>query len=107
MAALRRAAPVAADRGVTLLLENLNTRVDHPGHFLDRTPEALDIIDEVGDASVRVLFDLYHAVVMDESPAEVLAAGSIASRTCRSRTCPGATSRAPAASTGPPSWAGW
>ena len=74
VAALRRAAPVAADRGVTLLLENLNTRVDHPGHFLDRTSEALDIIDEVGDASVRLLFDLYHAVVMDESPAEVLAA---------------------------------
>ncbi len=73
VAALRRAAPIANGEGVMLLLENLNTRVDHPGHYLDRTPEALDIIDEVDDPSVRLLFDLYHAVVMDESPAEVLA----------------------------------
>lgn len=70
--ALRRAGPIGAGHGVTLLLENLNSRVDHVGHYLDRTPEALDIIDEVGDPSVRLLFDLYHAEVMDESIGEIL-----------------------------------
>ena len=70
--ALRRAAPIAQQFGVTLVLENLNTRVDHVGYFLDRTTEALDIIDEVDHQSVRMLYDLYHSVVMDESPAEVL-----------------------------------
>ena len=70
--ALRRAAPIAEQFGVTLLLENLNSRVDHVGYFLDRTPEALDIIDEVGNRSVKLLYDLYHSFVMDESPAEVL-----------------------------------
>lgn len=70
--ALRRAAPIAEQFGVTLVLENLNTRVDHVGYFLDRTPEALSIIDEVDNRSVRMLYDLYHSFVMDESPAEVL-----------------------------------
>jgi hydroxypyruvate isomerase len=64
--ALRRAAPLAAARGVTLLLEVLNTRVDHPGHFLDSTAEGLGIVEEVEAANVRLLYDLYHAAVMGE-----------------------------------------
>ena len=72
--ALRRAAPIASSVGVRLLLEPLNTRVDHPGYFLDSTAEALDVIQDVGDPSVRLLYDLYHSVVMGEEPKQVLAA---------------------------------
>jgi len=71
--ALRLVAPIAEDHGVVLLLENLNSRVDHVGHFLDRTPETLDIVDAVDHRAVRMLFDLYHAAVMDEVTATVLA----------------------------------
>jgi hydroxypyruvate isomerase len=70
--ALSEAAPVAEDLGVVLVLENLNSRVDHVGHFLDRSDEALDIIDEVGSPALRMLYDLYHSVVMDEDPATVI-----------------------------------
>lgn len=70
--ALSQAAPIAEDLGVVLILENLNSRVDHTGHFLDHTSEALDIIDEVGSPAVRMLYDLYHSVVMDEDPATVI-----------------------------------
>lgn len=58
---------------MTLLLENLNSRVDHIGHYLDSTTEALDIIGEVGHPSVRMLYDLYHSVTKGERPEEVLA----------------------------------
>ena len=70
--ALRAASPIASDSGVVLALENLNSRVDHVGTFLDSTAEALDIVDEVGSPAVRLLYDLYHSVVMGESPADVL-----------------------------------
>jgi hydroxypyruvate isomerase len=70
---LRRAAPIAEASGVTLLLENLNSRVDHVGHYLDSASEALDIVDEVDHPAVRVLYDLYHSVVMGERPEDVLA----------------------------------
>lgn len=73
VAVLGRAAPVAAERGVALLLEPLNTRVDHAGTFLDSTSEGLAIVDEVGAANVRLLFDLYHSVVMGERMEDVLA----------------------------------
>jgi hydroxypyruvate isomerase len=72
VAGLRRGADIAASYGVTLILENLNSRVDHVGHFLDTTSEALDIVDEVGHPQVRMLYDLYHSAVMDEQTANVL-----------------------------------
>jgi hypothetical protein len=51
----------------------LNTRVDHVGHYLDSATETLDIVDEVGSPHVQMLYDLYHSVVMGESPREVVA----------------------------------
>jgi hydroxypyruvate isomerase len=73
VAALRAAAPLAAGHDVTLLLEPLNTRVDHAGYFLDSTLAGLEIVEAVGAANVKLLFDLYHAVVMGEEPEHVLA----------------------------------
>ena len=57
---------------MTLLLEPLNTKVDHPGYYLTSTPEGLDIVEEVGNPNVRLLYDLYHSAVMGEAPEEVL-----------------------------------
>jgi hydroxypyruvate isomerase len=70
--ALRRAAPIAADAGVGLVLEPLNTIVDHRGYFLDSTSEGLEIVRLVGEPSVRLLYDVYHSIVMGEDPATVL-----------------------------------
>jgi len=73
VAALRRAAPIAEDAGVHLILEPLNTRIDHPGNFLETTQEGFAILDEVDSPSVRLLYDMYHSTVMGEDPAVELA----------------------------------
>jgi hydroxypyruvate isomerase len=70
---LARAADVLAGSGVRLALEPLNTRVDHPGYFLDATPEGLDIADAVDRPEIGILYDLYHSMVMDEATETVLA----------------------------------
>lgn len=70
--ALRRAASIASAHGITLLLEPLNTRIDHPVYFLDSTAEALGVIRDVGHPSVKLLYDMYHSVVMGEQPEAVL-----------------------------------
>ena len=57
---LKLAAPIAEEAGVTLLLEPLNTAVDHPGYLLTSSSEAFDMIDQVGSNHVKVLFDIYH-----------------------------------------------
>lgn len=72
VAVLRAAAPLAEDAGITLLLEPVNTMVDHPGVYLDRTPEGLDVIEEVGSPHIRLLYDMYHSTAMGESPEQVL-----------------------------------
>lgn len=70
---LKRAVPMLEHDGIVLLLEPLNTRVDHPGYYLAHTPEGLDLIEEIGSPSVRLLYDVYHSVVMGEIPNKVLA----------------------------------
>lgn len=73
---LRACAAAAAPHAVTLALEPLNSRVDHVGTFLDTTRAGLDVVDEVDDAHVRLLLDLYHALVMGEDgPAEARGRG--------------------------------
>ncbi len=69
---LRQAAQRAQDAGMMLLLEPLNTRVDHPGMYLDSTSEGLDIVSEVGSPALRLLYDMYHSSIMGERPEEVL-----------------------------------
>ena len=72
VACLSRAAEVLEGSGVVLMLEPLNTRVDHIGYFLPSTVEGLDIVDEVGRREVRLIYDIYHSAVMDEDIATVL-----------------------------------
>ncbi len=69
---LRKAARMVEDAGVTLLVEPVNTRVDHPGVFLDLTPDGLDLIEEVESPRVRLLYDMYHSTCMNEDPGDVL-----------------------------------
>ena len=60
---LRAAADAAAQRGITLLLEPLNTR-ERPDYFLSRAEQAADIIAKVGRPNVRIQFDFYHVQIM-------------------------------------------
>jgi hydroxypyruvate isomerase len=61
---LRAAGDLAARAGVTLVLEPLNTLVDHPGYFLDSFEEGAEIVRDVGHPAVRLVFDVYHMQVM-------------------------------------------
>jgi hydroxypyruvate isomerase len=62
---LRDLAKLAEDRAVTLLLEPLNNRVDHPGIFLQSSAMAFTLVEQVGSPHLRVLFDCYHMQVME------------------------------------------
>ncbi|MCC7462812.1 MAG: TIM barrel protein [Gammaproteobacteria bacterium] len=73
VANLKAMAPICEDAGITLLFEPVNTRVDHPGVFTDRTLPGLDLIEETDRPGVRLLYDIYHSAAMGERPEEVLA----------------------------------
>ena len=68
----RLAADRAAAEGVTLVLEPINTRIDLPGYFYDRTDAVLDVIDAVGRDNVRLLYDVYHMQIMEGDVARTI-----------------------------------
>ena len=63
--ALGEAAAVAARKGLTLLLEPLNTHVDHAGYYLDSSSEAAEIVRSIDSPNLRLLYDVYHMQIME------------------------------------------
>ncbi|MDD6799469.1 MAG: TIM barrel protein [Firmicutes bacterium] len=63
--ALRRADSVLAGSGIKIALEPLNVLVDHKGYYLVSTAETADIIGEVGDPKVTILYDIYHQQISE------------------------------------------
>jgi hydroxypyruvate isomerase len=61
---LQRAAPDAADAGVTLLIEALNP-FDFPRFFLTRSADAFAILEDVNRPNVKFQFDCYHLQITE------------------------------------------
>ena len=59
---LRWAARAVADKGLTLLLEPLN-RYDRPGYLVSTSDAIVEIIAEIGEPNVKLLFDIYHVQI--------------------------------------------
>lgn len=56
---------MAEDMGVTLCIELLNSKVDHPGYMADHTAWGVDVCKRVDSPRVKLLFDIYHMQVME------------------------------------------
>ncbi len=63
--ALKRVAPIAEEQEVMLILEPMNIRVDHKGHCLYGSPDAVRICREVGSPMVKINWDLYHMQITE------------------------------------------
>ena len=62
---LKKAKPILDTYGVTVMIEPLNTLVNHPGYYLTSSIEAFDIVREVDNPFVKVIYDIYHQQVME------------------------------------------
>jgi hydroxypyruvate isomerase len=58
-----RAADVAAEKNITLLIEPLNPR-DRPDYFVGRVEQAADLIAQIGRPNVKIQFDFYHVQII-------------------------------------------
>nr|WP_233340982.1 TIM barrel protein [Haloprofundus sp. MHR1] len=68
----RAVAEDAEGADVTLVVEPLNTAVDHPGYFLTDTAEGIDIVREVDSPGVKLLYDVYHQQVTEGNVVETI-----------------------------------
>lgn len=71
VANLKFAAAELKKAGLRLLIEPINT-FDIPGFFLNRTAQALAILDAVGSDNLFVQYDIYHAQRMEGELAATL-----------------------------------
>lgn len=58
--ALQRVAPIAEEAEVTLMVEPMNLRVDHPGYILPTSDDVVELCASVGSEHVKINWDLYH-----------------------------------------------
>ena len=63
--ALKEAAPIVEEAGITLVLEPLNILVNHKGYYLSTSLEAAEILKAVNSPRVKMLFDVYHQQVTE------------------------------------------
>lgn len=65
IAGLNRLKPVAEEYGVTICLELLNSKVNHPDYMADHTAWGARVMREVNSPRVRLLYDIYHMQIME------------------------------------------
>lgn len=62
---LLEARPILDAHRVTIMLEPLNTIVDHKGYYLWQAQEGFDIVHEVNHPCVKIVYDIYHQQIME------------------------------------------
>ncbi len=59
-AAVKQVVGLAEQKRVTLCMELLNSRLDHPDYMCDRTPWGVRLVQMVGSERFKLLYDIYH-----------------------------------------------
>jgi hydroxypyruvate isomerase len=55
----------AEDKGVTICMELLNSKVNHRDYQFDHMSWGVDVMKRVNSPRVKILYDIYHAQIMD------------------------------------------
>ncbi len=55
----------AEDKGVTICMELLNSKVNHPGYMCDHTAWGVEVCKRVNSPRVKLLYDIYHMQIME------------------------------------------
>ncbi len=62
---LNRVKKIAEDNGVTICLELLNSKVNHPDYMCDHSAWGVRVMQEVNSPNVKLLYDIYHMQIME------------------------------------------
>jgi hydroxypyruvate isomerase len=62
---LKQLMPAAEKAGVTVCMELLNSKVNHPDYQCDHTPWGVKLVEMVGSPRFKLLYDIYHMQIME------------------------------------------
>jgi hydroxypyruvate isomerase len=64
-AGLKRIAPIAEKNKVTVCMELLNSRHNHPDYMCDNSAWGVELVKRVGSERFKLLYDIYHMQIME------------------------------------------
>ncbi len=56
---------LAEEKNVTICMELLNSKVNHPGYMCDHTSWGVEVCKRVNSPRVKLLYDIYHMQIME------------------------------------------
>jgi hydroxypyruvate isomerase len=62
---LKRLVDIYEPAGITMVIEPMNHKIDHPGMFLHTVPQAYALVKAVGSENLKILFDIYHVQIQE------------------------------------------
>ena len=65
IAGLNRLKKIAEDNQVTICIELLNSKVNHPDYMCDHTSWGVRVVSAVNSPNVKLLYDIYHMQIME------------------------------------------
>jgi hydroxypyruvate isomerase len=65
IAGVKRIMPYAEERGLNVVMELLNSKVNHKDYMCDHTPWGVEAVKGVGSPRFKLLYDIYHMQIME------------------------------------------
>ena len=62
---LQRIMPTAEKLGITITMELLNSKVNHPDYMCDHSKWGIALTEKVGSPNFKLLYDIYHMQIME------------------------------------------
>lgn len=62
---LKKVVKLAEEKKVTILMEGLNSKVDHKDYMYDKTAWGVALCNAVGSSRFKLLYDIYHMQIME------------------------------------------
>ncbi|PSL02588.1 hydroxypyruvate isomerase family protein [Cecembia rubra] len=62
---LKKVMGIAEKYGVTVIMELLNSKVDHPDYMCDKSAWGVELCKLVGSENLKLLYDIYHMQIME------------------------------------------
>ncbi|GAB4044587.1 hydroxypyruvate isomerase family protein [Spirosoma litoris] len=62
---LKRLMPSAEKYGITMIMELLNSKVDHKDYMCDHSAWGVELCKKVGSENFKLLYDIYHMQIME------------------------------------------
>jgi hydroxypyruvate isomerase len=62
---LKRVLPIAEKHGITLVMELLNSKVNHKDYMCDKSAWGIELCKRIGSPNFKLLYDIYHMQIME------------------------------------------